>query len=132
MTRERALELRRLIELASISLDDEIAITAPELFPFWDIDINYNIGDRCRDRITKLLYKCVQAHTSQSDWEPSNTPALWVQVAEPGEEWPEWIQPIGAQDAYNLGDKVSHNEKHWTSTANANVWEPGVYGWEET
>ena len=34
-------------------------------------------------------------------------------------------------DAYPLGAKVSHNEKHWTSTVENNVWEPGVYGWEE-
>lgn len=38
---------------------------------------------------------------------------------------------IGAHDAYALGAKVSHKEKHWTSTVANNVWEPGVYGWEE-
>lgn len=37
----------------------------------------------------------------------------------------------GAQSAYAMGAKVSHNGKHWISTADANVWEPGVYGWEE-
>jgi len=47
------------------------------------------------------------------------------------EEWPEWIQPTGAHDAYNIGDKVSHNSKHWINTINANVYEPGVYGWDE-
>ncbi len=46
-------------------------------------------------------------------------------------EFPEWSQPLGAHDAYNLGDKVSHNGKKWVSTAANNVWEPGVYGWEE-
>lgn len=33
---------------------------------------------------------------------------------------------------YSKGAKVSHNSKHWVSTADANVWEPGVYGWEES
>jgi len=42
------------------------------------------------------------------------------------------VQPIGAQDAYPLGAKVSHDGKHWVSAAANNVWEPGVYGWEET
>lgn len=37
----------------------------------------------------------------------------------------------GAQDAYNTGDKVKHNDKTWESTVDANVWEPGVYGWSE-
>ncbi len=50
---------------------------------------------------------------------------------DPAEEWPAWSQPIGAHDAYNSGDKVSHNGKHWTSNVDANVWEPGVYGWTE-
>lgn len=55
-------------------------------------------------------------------------PALWVRTST--EEWPEWIQPIGAADAYKIGDKVSHNGAHWISNINGNVWEPGVYGWD--
>ena len=131
MTRERAIQLRQIVEVASASLDDTLALIAPELFAYWRPGIEYIIGDRRRDRATGLLYKCVQAHTSQSDWNPAAAPALWAQVAEPGEEWPEWIQPTGAQDAYMNGDKVSHNEKHWVSGYDNNVWEPGVYGWTE-
>lgn len=37
----------------------------------------------------------------------------------------------GAQDAYNKGDKVSHDGKHWVSDVDNNVWAPGVYGWKE-
>jgi hypothetical protein len=39
---------------------------------------------------------------------------------------PDWVQPTGAQDAYQLGDRVTHNGQVWASTINANVWEPGV------
>ncbi len=127
ITRQRAYELRRLIEQAAISLDDATALTGIELFPNWQININYSIDDRVR--YSNLLYKCVQAHTSQSDWTPDITPALWVRVSV--EQWPEWVQPLGAQDAYAAGDKVTHNEKHWTSMVDTNVWEPGVYGWNE-
>jgi hypothetical protein len=42
---------------------------------------------------------------------------------------PEWIQPTGAQDAYPLGARVTHNNQVWESTVDANVWEPGVFGW---
>lgn len=45
------------------------------------------------------------------------------------EEWPEWIQPTGAHDAYTKNAKVSHKSKKWVSTTDANVWEPGVSGW---
>ena len=40
-----------------------------------------------------------------------------------------WVQPTGAHNAYPLGATVTHNGKTWTSTAAANIWEPGVYGW---
>lgn len=45
---------------------------------------------------------------------------------------PNGANPVGAHDAYSKGAKVSHKEKHWISTVDSNVWEPGVYGWEES
>lgn len=51
--------------------------------------------------------------------------------ADPAQEWPEWIQPTGAHNAYAKGAKVSHNGKRWISDVDANTWEPGVYGWTE-
>ena len=127
MTRGKAKQLRALIESLAITLDDTTALTGVELFPAWATDTAYVVGDRVQ--YNGVLYKCVQAHTSQADWMPDATPALWVIVSV--EEWPEWIQPTGAHDAYDKGAKVSHNGKYWKSTMDANVYEPGVYGWEE-
>ena len=45
---------------------------------------------------------------------------------------PDLVQPLGSEDAYRKGDQVRHTEKIWTSDIDANVWEPGVYGWTET
>lgn len=126
MTRGKAKLLRNLIEQLAITLDDATALTGIELFPTWGL-ISYSIGDRVQYNGT--LYKCIQAHTAQSDWTPDATPALWVIVTV--EEWPEWVQPTGAQDAYTKDSKVTHNGKKWISSYDANVWEPGVYGWEE-
>ena len=125
--REKVELLRRLIEKAAASLSDEDALSGVELYPKWVTDRDYTTGDRVQE--SDILYKCIQAHTSQASWRPSLTPALWVRVSI--EEWPEWVQPIGAHDAYALGDKVSHNGAHWVSTVDNNVWEPGVYGWNE-
>lgn len=117
--------IRDNLDLAIGYLDDEHAETVTILFYNWEIGKQYEVGDR--RQFNGLLYRCVQAHVSQIGWEPPNVPALWVRTSV--EEWPEWIQPTGAQDAYNTGDKVSHNEAHWISAVDSNVWEPGVYGW---
>lgn len=116
-----------LIQTAIGYLPDEEAETVTDLFPDWEEGKAYIVGDRVK--YNSLLYRCVQAHTSQADWTPDAVPALWVRTST--EEWPEWIQPTGAHDAYNTGAKVSHNSKHWISNMDANVYEPGVYGWTE-
>ena len=120
-------ELSESLKKAAAYLDDEQAESVSSLYPFWGTDISYSVGDRVQ--YDGLLYRCVQAHTSQADWYPPAVPALWVRTST--EEWPEWIQPTGAHDAYPLGAKVSHNGKHWISDIDANVYEPSVYGWSE-
>ena len=120
-----------MIEKASASLPDEDALEAVELFPAWQTDTAYSLSIRVR--YADKLYRCEQAHTSQADWTPDKTPALWTEVAKPG-EIPVWKQPTGAQDAYMTGDKVWYPERDttvWQSTMDYNVYQPGVYGWEE-
>lgn len=129
ISRAKAYILRTMIEKASASLDDTDALSAVELFPHWDDSHEYAVGDRVSYEST--LYKCLQAHTSQPTWTPSDSPSLWVRVDDPSVEFPDWVQPTGSTDAYAKGDKVSHNGKHWISTVDANIWEPGVYGWDE-
>ena len=126
MTRGKAKQLRQLIEQLAVTLDDETALTGVELFPTWVVGKAYAVSDRAQYNGT--LYKCIQAHTSQSDWMPSATPALWKTVSL--DEYPEWVQPTGAHDAYNIGDKVTYNGQHYVCTSNANVYAPDVYGWQ--
>lgn len=129
---EKARALRPLIEKAVVSLDDADALNAVELFKSWYSGVSYLADERVR--YGDKLYRCVQAHTSQADWEPNRTPALWTEVAKPG-EIPVWKQPTGAQDAYNKGDKVWYPEKDTTvyvSLIDNNTWSPEAYpaGWE--
>lgn len=128
ITREQAVKLRKLIEKMSADLTDSEAYTAPQLFPQWGLK-QYTTGDRVQ--YSDKLYKCIQAHTAQSDWTPDTAVSLWVEVSDPSVEFPDWKQPTGAQDAYAKGDKVSHSARHWISDVDANVWEPGVFGWSE-
>lgn len=124
---EKARKMVASIRLATSYLDDEQAESVTDLFPVWASGVAYEVGDR--RQYDSLLYRCVQAHTSQDDWTPPAVPALWVRTST--EEWPEWVQPTGAHDAYNKGDKVTHNAKHWICDIDGNVYEPGVYGWTE-
>ena len=129
MKREHAYKLRNMMHKAALSLDDSDALEAVELFPAWHTDTAYTVGIRVRYADT--LYRCEQAHTSQADWTPDRTPALWTEVAEPG-EIPVWKQPTGAQDAYMTGDKVHYPTKDdavYESTMDYNTYAPDVYGW---
>ena len=125
MKRHEAIAYRKSIEQAASMQTDEQALENISLYPVWIEGIPIVKDDRYR--YSDKLYKCVQSHKTQSDWTPDRTPALWTEVSL--DEWPDWKQPTGAQDAYAKGDKVSHNGKHWISDVDANVWEPGVYGW---
>lgn len=121
--------IRHQIEALANTMDDATAYDYPALFKVWKAPETYGIGDRVQYK--NKLYKCVQAHTSQSDWTPDAAVSLWTAVPDPATEWPEWVQPTGSHDAYQTGDKVSHKDKHWVSNADNNVWEPGIFGWDE-
>lgn len=86
-----------------------------------------------------VLYRSItgtQERPTELLYHPKYVPTLLEKVEEggeeaPSEEYPEWVRPTGAHDAYAQGAKVSHNGKKWTSNVGGNVWEPGVYGWTE-
>ena len=119
------------------TVSDEAALEVLTIYPKWEDNIGKTITN---DDITRglnryqhngELYKVVQPTVFQTQYEPGaeGTSSIFVKISL--EEWPEWIQPTGAHDAYAKGDKVTHSSKKWTSDVDANVWEPGVYGWTE-
>lgn len=129
MNRRRAIEIRRNVERAATKQPDDEALGSVWMYPEWKPGTAYTVGERIRYGAN--LFRCEQAHASQEGWEPDAavTRALWTPVSV--EEWPEWVQPTGAQDAYSAGAKVRYNGKRWVSDINGNVWAPGVYGWTE-
>ena len=127
---EAAKVLRAAMDAAAAALTDDEALTAAALYPAWSAQDTYDAGERVRFGGT--LYKCLQPHAAQADWTPTAAPSLWakVLVSDTGEPLP-WEQPEST-NPYMKGDKVTHGGKTWVSTIDNNVWEPGVYGWEET
>lgn len=127
ISRELARKFRKFIEQMSENATDEEALDNILAYPKWAVGKEYTKDDRVR--YEDVLYKVLQNHTSQSDWTPDVAVSLYVRVSI--EEYPDWVQPQGAHDAYNKGDKVTHLEKHWESEIDANVYEPSVFGWTE-
>lgn len=131
---EKARRYRKIIESLVPSLDDETALTATDLFPHWSESGTYSVNDRVQ--YDGVLYKCLQAHTAQAAWTPTDAVSLWARVLIPDpHDIPEWVQP-SSTNPYMKGDKVRHVGKVWESLIDNNVWEPGAVGteslWGET
>ena len=120
---------RELVKSGDLSAED-IQKIAP-LYPDWQVGIEYKVDDIVN--FMGVLYKVIQAHTSQSDWTPDKTASLFVSTL-PAGEIGEWKQPTGAHDAYNTGDLVWYGspDNVYKSLIDGNVWSPSGYpqGWE--
>ena len=121
--------VKRMLSSSVADLTDEEALEVASLYPTWHSMIGKEVAAGQRLWDDEKLWKVLQPHTVQENWRPADSPSLYVEVTI--EEWPAWKQPVGSTDAYNIGDKVAHNDKHWISFVDGNVWEPGVYGWNE-
>lgn len=128
---ERVSAFERLMDVGTqiVALDDEAALEVIALFPTWTSVLGKEVHTGERYYYDEALWKVLQDHTTQESWTPDVSPSLFVKVSI--EEFPEWVQPLGSTDAYALGAKVSHLDKHWVSTIDYNTYEPSVYGWDE-
>lgn len=124
---KRARQMRAQLDNITKDFTDEQAVANKELYPDWKSGVELSVGDVVL--YADELYRVIQAHTSQADWTPDVAFPLFVKISV--EEFPQWKQPTGAHDAYNTGDKVTYDDKHWQSEVDANIWQPGVYGWAE-
>jgi len=112
-------------------LDTYVLATEASLSPIpdgmeWKSGLNLALGTIIN--YSGSNFKVIQPHISQAGWSPSLTPALFKLIHEP---YADWVQPLGAHDAYMMGDVVLHNGVKWQSDMDHNVWEPGVFGWSK-
>ena len=133
---QRAEQLRKVLQLFAASLDEDSALEVATVYREWTAGkrcvageyLTYgenNVGD-------PQLYKVLQPHTSQPDWTPDITPALYAAIGLDGDGYPVWSRPTGAADAYNKGDIVDYDGTLYRSTIDGNAWSPSEYpaGWE--
>ena len=113
-------------------LGDATALDNKLVYPFWEAGIEVKLGKKYLYVMNGNLYKVLQPHTTQADWTPDITPALW-KVVQPEGVIPNWVQPTGAHDAYMKGEKVKFNGNTYESLINANTYSPTAYpaGWKK-
>ena len=133
MSEKEMMEISSLVfvQMAQDGTFDDVTISEhPSLFPTWNPNWTGKAGTILMDE--GKLYRSIHDITNTAqNTKPSATPSMWTPISDPTQEYPEWVQPIGAHDAYSAGSKVAHLGRHWISTVDGNVWEPGVYGWNE-
>ena len=139
--KQKALELRKALQLFLATLDVDTDATemmeVPSAFPKFKVGKAYKAKEVFRFGENSVgdaqLYMVLQDHTSAEQWGPESTPSLYKAIGVTEDGYPEWVQPLGASDAYNKGDIVSHNGTLYESTVDGNVWSPEAYpqGWDK-
>lgn len=133
---EQAYAIREAMDVAGATLPEELALECVRLYRPWEIDKEYHADEYLTYGQNGVgdpqLYKVVQSHTSQSDWAPDKTPALYTPIGLDDDGYPVWSQPTGAHDAYNIGDIVNYNGVLYESLIDGNIWSPDTYpgGWK--
>ena len=123
-------QFRRALQMFAASLNDEQAMEVATIYDPWEIGRAYTVGEFFTYGVNSVgdpqLYKVVQNHTSQADWRPDITPALYVAIGLDIHGYPVWSQPTGAHDAYNTGDIVNYFGTLYISNIDGNTTVPGT------
>ena len=133
---QAAEQFRKALQMYAQTLTDEQAMEIATVYPDYEVGRAYKADELLTYGVNDVgdpqLYRVVQAHTSQEDWAPDATPALYTPIGLTEEGYPVWSQPTGAHDAYNAGDIVDYNGTLYKSTIDGNVYSPEEYpqGWE--
>ena len=135
LTKEEQLENQRNLALTFFAetLSDAQALQVPMLFDEFDGNgVAYEVGKRVL--YNDILYKVIQAHTSQAEWTPDAAPSLFAKVINETIDGsiPEFEQP-DSTNPYMKGDRVIFNGKVYESLIDNNIYSPEAYpaGWKE-
>ena len=120
----------KVVQMFAASLTPQQAMEVATVYDPWAVGNKYSVGQYIIYGTNKVgdpqLYKVIQAHTSQTDWPPVATPALYEAIGLDNSGHPVWSQPTGAHDAYNVGDVVNYNGTLYQSAISGNTTVPGT------
>lgn len=133
---KNAEQFRKAVQIFASSLDETSAMEIATVYDPYVVGKTYKADEYFtygRNEVgDPQLYKVIQEHTSQADWEPDKTASLYTPVGLNDEGYPVWSQPTGAHDAYNKGDIVDYNGTLYVSLMDGNTYSPEAYpaGWK--
>lgn len=138
---QTALEMRKTLQFFVGTLDADtqldMMLEIPSIFPAYEVGKAYKTKDVFSYGENAVgdpqLYQVLQDHTSAAQWTPDTATSLYKAIGITKDGYPEWVQPLGSTDAYNIGDIVSYNGMLYRSVIDDNVWTPDTYpaGWEK-
>lgn len=138
---QAALEMRKTLQFFVGTLDADtqldMMLEIPSIFPAYEVGKAYKTKDVFSYGENAVgdpqLYQVLQDHTSAAQWTPDTATSLYKAIGITKDGYPEWVQPLGSTDAYNIGDIVSYNGMLYRSVIDDNVWTPDAYpaGWEK-
>jgi len=135
---EQAIAFRRLIVKAASTQTDKDALESVDLYDTWESKLPKEgqqqgeevvIGERLRH--AGKLWKTLQKHKVQADWEPGKVPAVFTEVSD--DEWPEIPENIPAENPWMKGQKGTWKGAHKICQMDNCVWNPDQYpaAWED-
>ena len=138
--KQMILEFRKAVQLFLATLDvdtnADAMLAVASVFPKYEVGKRYKAKDVFSYGKNTVgdaqLYMVLQEHTSSAEWTPDTATSLYKKVGIAVNGYPEWVQPLGAADAYNKGDVVSYFGTIYKCIIDNNVWSPVEYpsGWE--
>lgn len=113
---DRCRELRQAIQLFAGTLTEDADImTIPSIFPAWQVNKAHETKDVFSYGLDAdgkpQLYQVLQSHTASDIYPPDTATSLYKQIGITEDGIPEWVQPLGATDAYDMGDVNAQRAK---------------------
>ena len=98
----------------------------------------YHIEGKLTDEDRESLYALAREGAQPVYDYAAEIEAIWAAIresqgqAQEPEEWPEFVQPTGAHDAYGVGAQVTYNGQRYRCKLANCVWSPDAYpdAWE--
>ena len=101
-------------QINTLEVDDNTALRMTEFYPEWAAGVDYATGYKVQRN--GKLWRCIQAHTSQTGWEPENAASLWTEICESHAGTLEDPIPYSGNMALESGKYYSQDGKVYRCT----------------